>query len=341
MKGFELTTSEKLSLEAKHRKTKDRKKGDRIKAVLLRSESWTIPMIAQALRLHESTVSQHLEDYLHGKLKNASGGSDSLLNGQQTMELISHLENNTYQSTREIIHHIYKKYGVSYSIPGLNKWLHRHGFSYKKPKGYPHKACKESQARFIEYYAKLKDNISPEDEILFMDSCHPSQSTKLTYGWIKKGVDKPLATTASRTRVNLVGALSLNNVGNPIVASYERINGDTIIDFLYFVRQHSKITGTIHLILDQAGYHKSADVVSAARQLNIRLIYLPPYSPNLNPIERLWKVMNQHARNNKFFETANDFIKAIDNFFIKTLPSIADTLPGRINDNFQSLNYAF
>ena len=341
MKGLELSTSEKLSLETQHRKSRDCKQRDRLKAVLLRSENWTTPMISQALRLHESTVSQHLEDYLNGKLKNESGGSDSLLNEQHTVELISHLENNTYQSTSEIIHHIHKQYGITYSIPGLNKWLHRNGFSYKKPKGYPHKACKESQARFIEYYDKLKADISYEDEILFMDSCHPSMSTKLTYGWIKKGIDKPLETTASRTRVNLVGALNLHDVGHPIVASYERINGETIVDFLYFMRKHRKTTGTIHLILDQAGYHKSADVVSAARLLNIRLIYLPPYSPNLNPIERLWKVMNQHARNNRFFETANDFRKALDNFFIKTLPRIAGSLPGRINDNFQKLDYAF
>ena len=341
MKVLELTSSEKVSLEAQHRKTKDRKAGDRIKAVLLRSESWTIPMIAQALRLHESTVSQHLEDYLNGKLKNESGGSDSLLNEQQTLALICHLESHTYQSTHEIILHIEKSYGVIYSVPGLNKWLHRHGFSYKKPKGYPHKACKEQQARFVEYYSKLKTDIVPEYEILFMDSCHPSMSTKLTYGWIRKGVDKPLETTASRTRINLVGALNLNNVANPIVASYDRINGEAIVDFLYFIRKHSPITGTIHLVLDQAGYHRSFEVVSAAKQLNIRLIYLPPYSPNLNPIERLWKIMNQHARNNKFFETAKEFRKAVDDFFVKTLPSIAETLPDRINDNFQRLDYVF
>jgi transposase len=37
-------------------------------------------------------------------------------------------------------------------------------------------------------------------------------------------------------------------------------------------------------------------VVEKAKELNIKLHYLPPYSPNLNPIERLWKVMNEHAR---------------------------------------------
>ena len=67
------------------RKSRDCKQRDRLKAVLLRSENWTTPMISQALRLHESTVSQHLEDYLNGKLKNESGGSDSLLNEQHTI----------------------------------------------------------------------------------------------------------------------------------------------------------------------------------------------------------------------------------------------------------------
>lgn len=68
--------------------------------------------------------------------------------------------------------------------------------------------------------------------------------------------------------------------------------------------------------------------------MNIQLNFLPPYSPNLNPIERLWKVMNEEARNNKFFKSANDFKEAIKNFFSVILPDIAHSLNGRINDNF-------
>jgi hypothetical protein len=55
----------------------------------------------------------------------------------------------------------------------------------------------------------------------------------------------------------------------------------------------------INIVLDGAGYHRSSVVAEKAKELNIKLHYLPPYSPNLNPIERLWKVMNEHARNNK------------------------------------------
>lgn len=50
-------------------------------------------------------------------------------------------------------------------------------------------------------------------------------------------------------------------------------------------------------------------------KLNIKLHYLPPYSPNLNPIERLWKVMNKHARNNQYFTKPKEFRKQIERFF--------------------------
>ena len=61
------------------------------------------------------------------------------------------------------------------------------------------------------------------------------------------------------------------------------------------------------------------------------------YSPNLNPIERLWKVMNEQVRNNRFFKSAKDFRSEINRFFEEILPGIGDSLSSRINDNFQLL----
>lgn len=66
----------------------DSKASDRIKAVLLRSEGWTVPMISQALRRHESTIIRHLNDFREGKLTLSSGGSGSHLTESQTQELI-------------------------------------------------------------------------------------------------------------------------------------------------------------------------------------------------------------------------------------------------------------
>jgi transposase len=295
-----------------------------------------VPQISQALRLHQSTIIRHIEDYKSGKLKNESGGSSSHLTDEQTQKLIAHLEEHTYAHNHQIVLYIKEHFGVTYTVSGLHKWLHRQGFSYKKPKGLPHKADPELQKQFVAEYEQLKKEVGNDEPILFMDSVHPTQATKLTYGWIRTGKTKHVGTTASRTRLNIVGAIQLGHVAEAITAQYETVNTESIIHFMEKVRdQHG--SKTVHLILDKAGYHRSLLVAEHALSLNIKLHFLPPYSPNLNPIERLWKVMNETVRNNRCFKGAKDFKEAINRFFDDILPSIGNELNGRINDNFQML----
>ena len=340
MKELILTSEEKIILESRHRNSHDSRECDRIKAVLLRSEGWTIARIAQALRHYESTINRHISDYYSGKLMPKNGGSKSYLNKHQTSELIQHLEKKTYHCNHEIISYVESTYSIKYSVPGMNKWLHANNFSYKKPKGFPHKADKDKQASFVEEYKALKDSVGPEEPILFMDTVHPSQATKLSYGWIRTGQDKSVKTTASRTRMNIVGAIELCKLSKAITHDYQTVNQTSVEDFLSQVRAGYKEYGTIHMILDGAGYHRAESVAKKAKELRIELHFLPPYSPNLNPIERLWKVMNEKVRNNQFFSNAKEFRESIRHFFKKILPDIADELNDRINDNFQQLNYA-
>jgi len=336
MKKLYITPEEKARLERMHSCCEDRKKGDRIKAILLRSEGWTVPQISQALRLHQSTVIRHINDYKSGKLENESGGSNSHLTEEQTQALIAHLEENTYHHNHEIVLYVKERFGVLFTVAGMHKWLHRHGFSYKKPKGLPHKSDAELQEAFVTKYEALKEEVGTDEAILFMDSVHPTQATKLSYGWIKKGETKHIGTTASRTRLNIIGAIQLGHLSEAITAQYETINAESVMQFMNKIRERYK-TKKVHLILDQAGYHCSKQVAAYAETLNIKLHFLPPYSPNLNPIERLWKVMNEKVRNNRFFKGAKDFKEAINKFFDDILPCIGSALDGRINDNFQIL----
>lgn len=63
------------------------------------------------------------------------------------------------------------------------------------------------QKQFIAEYEKLKEEAGEDEPILFMDAVHPTQATKLSYGWIRTGKTKHVETTASRTRLNIVGAI--------------------------------------------------------------------------------------------------------------------------------------
>jgi len=336
MKRLFLTKEEKESLELRHQHCPDRKEGDRIKAILLRSEGWTVPKISQALRIHQSTIIRHIQDYQAGKLKNESGGSSGQLTELQTEELIAHLEEHTYHHNHEIVMYIKERYGVNYTVSGMHKWLHRNGFSYKKPKGRPHKADPELQKQFIAEYETLKEAVGDDEPILFMDAVHPTQATKLSYGWIRTGKTKHVDTTASRTRLNIVGAIQLGHIAETITSQYETVNAESMVDFLGKVRSQYG-SKSVHIILDRSGYHRAALLAEKAAKLNIKLHFLPPYSPNLNPIERLWKVMNEQVRNNRFFKGAKDFKESISGFFEHILPSIGNELNDRINDNFQTL----
>lgn len=91
--------------------------------------------------------------------------------------------------------------------------------------------------------------------------------------------------------------------------------------------------------LDSVGYHQAKNLISKAEEFAIKFHYLPPYSLNLNLIERLWKVMNKHVRNNQCFPVPNNFKKKLINFFDGTLPQIGADLNGQINNNFQCLNH--
>ena len=285
-------------------------------------------------------IIRHLNDYRESKLKPENGGSKSLLDEEMTTELIKHLDENTYHHVKDIADYIYSRWSIEYSVPGLNKWLHRNGFSYKKPKGVPHKADEKLQKNFIKKYKSLKTRTGGNEPILFMDAVHPTQATKLSCGWIRTGETKRVSTTASRTRMNLIGAINLDKLESTIVRQYDTINATSIINYMEILRQEYQEDGRLHLVLDNAGYHRSKEVIKAAKKLNIKLHYLPAYSPNLNPIERLWKVMNEKVRNNRFFKSAKDFKEDILGFFDNILPEMAYSLYSRINDNFEIIKNA-
>ena len=404
-----LSEEQKQKLEEQHKTERDSRVCDRIKAVLLASEGWTQKQIAQALRIHETTVWGHVKDYLlQEKLKPISGGSSSKLNEQQTIDIISHLEKNTYPSTKEIIQYIQATYGVSYTQQGMHDWLMKHKFSYKKPKGVPAKFNKLRQEAFIRKYEELKANLKSGEVVLFIDSVHPTQATKITSGWIRKGVEKMIATVASRSRINLTGAIDLNTM-SIMTREYETINGSATVDFLKAIEAAHPASTKIHIIADGGGAHTSKEVglflseanvvnrlfldetyglklpgnkVELSKKMKVHLKsvvekeaqlfkypsildvdkltvrelldtlkappqhpklvmhILPPYSPNLNPIERVWKVMNEHVRNNKVFDSFTEFKAKIRTFFSSTWNTISPDLPSRINDNFQKLKPA-
>jgi transposase len=332
-----LTLRKREKLIARHRKERDGRIRDRIKAVLAYDDGYSYAEISRILLLDDETIRRHISDYLKDdKLSTNNGGSDSKLSDKESRQLTDHLQEITYLYVKDICQYIRKQYGKIYSISGMTKWLHANTFCYKKPHAVPAKADKELQKAFIKYYKRLKAKAGKNEPIYFADSVHPQHQTQLTYGWILKGERKEIATTPYQKRLNFIGGISLNGY-RFTYHQVEKVNAYTVGDFLWKLRQANPGKFKVHVILDNAGYHQNNDVKAFAKELGIKLHYLPPYSPNLNPVERVWKLMHEAVRYNQYYGTFCEFADATLGFF-KGIRRKKNILRKRITDNFQILH---
>jgi transposase len=155
MKKLSQIEREKLKLH--HKKGRDKRICDRIKAVLLFDEGWNYHQIAHALLLSDEAVRQHILDFhKENKLKPENGGSSCKLNLQQTNALQLHLQTYVYLYAKDIVNYVRATFEIEYTVPGMTHWLHQHGFSYKKPAIVPGKANADAQEIWIKEYEELK-----------------------------------------------------------------------------------------------------------------------------------------------------------------------------------------
>ncbi len=90
----------------------------------------------------------------------------------------------------------------------------------------------------METYERLKQETGDDEPILFIDGVHPTQGTKLAYGWISKGKSTEIETPGSRTRLNIMGALNLTDIGKTIIREYDTLNAENIARFFIAIREH-------------------------------------------------------------------------------------------------------
>jgi transposase len=274
MKDF-LKETEREELKKRHRQEKDRRTADRIKAVLMSDKGWSFREIAAILLLDEETISKHVEEYrTQQKLSIQTGESSSKLSEEQETELVKHLESKTYLKVAEICDYVARTCGVNYTVSGMTNWLKRKKFSFIKPHPVPAKADPEKQARFVEEYKKLKEETPKEEPILFLDAVHPTTSTKNTCGWIKKGSRKTIDTTGNKTRINIIGALNLEDM-QVDTKDFKTVNGDSMTEFFDLLKEKYPNSKKIHAILDNGSYNGSKKTREEAEKRGIKLHFLP------------------------------------------------------------------
>lgn len=115
---------------------------------------------------------------------------------------------------------------------------------------------------------------------------------------------------SGRKRFNVLGALNAVSHAMVYVTNDTVVNAWTIVDLFRRIRE-TYPEGAISIVLDNARYQKCHVAQSAANMMKIDLIFLPPYSPNLNLIERAWKFIRSKCLNSKYYPSFKDHFNAI------------------------------
>jgi len=139
---------------------------------------------------------------------------------------------------------------------------------------------------------------------------------------------------SGRQRYSVLGAVETRDHGFVSVRTTGSVNSETICELI------SKLDKAypgeeITLVMDNARYQRNRKVVEFAETAGIELLYLPAYSPNLNLIERVWRLVKSKCLRNHYYESFGLFIGAIDDFIDSLNGVNRHRLKSLVTENFQ------
>lgn len=224
--------------------------------------------------------------------------------------------------------------GIGRSPSQVRNFMKRHGLRYLQTGHVPAKAdtAKQQQWAKEKLEPAIEEAKKGECHLLFMDAAHFILQPFICALWCVTRLF--IRASAGRNRINVLGAV--NAITKEIITlnNTTYITAETIIAFLKQLRGHY-VGLPIKIVLDNARYQHCKLVEAAAVQLNIELLFLPSYSPNLNIIERLWKFTKKKILYAKYYETPHKFHTAINDFFQTINPKHDADLKNLLTLKFQ------
>jgi transposase len=193
---------------------------------------------------------------------------------------------------KSAIHNMIKKLNFSYITP--------------RPSHY-----KQDKTQVDEFKKNLKALTLENSNlpIYFFDESRFGTHSKLGYGWFKTGERTEVKVKLGFKNFYLYGAVNVHT-GKDFTLISPHVNTDCMNIWLQQFNRFLNGEEAI-LIMDGAGWHKSKDLIIPS---NLKIVFLPPYSPQLNPVERLWKFIKDNTIKNKIFSTVESLTEEISEF---------------------------
>lgn len=313
----------------------------RIICILMYDNGRSSKSISEDPGISTATIYRYVGGYQLGGveslLESRNKGCGGLPGNHQASVLRKELKEHVYTDAGSVSEWILQTSGVSYTPPGSVELPNRIGFTYKKTTEVPCGADCDKQLQFVE---KLSEALSGKDEnsvVYYADGVHPTHNSRPTYARIEKGEQLEQPTVSGRDRVNINGLLNAYDVTDVIVHGCKSVNARSTRELYGVALEKHPEASCIYIISDNARYYQNKELKERVGGTRIKQIFLPPYSPNLNLIERLWKFLRKKFINTGFYRTREEFRRAVKRFF-ENITDFKEGLDTLLPLNFRSVN---
>ena len=285
----------------------------KMEVVVLKAHQLPHHTIADIAGVSENTVREYLEQYQEGgieRLKEARfrQPQSALVPHRETLQ--AYFEEHPPASVSEAAARIQELTGIQRRPTQVRAFLKSLKLRYLKVGSIPSNVDVEQQERFKE--EKLEPRIQEAQAgrraLYFVDAAHFVLAPFLGYLWVR--IRRMIQAHSGRQRFNVLGALNALTHQMITVTNATYINAPVVCELLRQVAARN-VSLPITLVLDNARYQKCALVQELAATLNIELLYLPSYSPNLNLIERMWRFVKKKVLYCRYYKDFASFQAAI------------------------------
>ena len=219
----------------------------------------------------------------------------------------------------------------------LRRVLKANKLSWKKCQKVLGKAKPEKRVHFIETFLQLFEQVRQEQvRLLYIDESHFHRDMDLGYTWAPTGQPAWRVSDCPRLadRINWYGAYDFT-IGQCFIWNEGSCNKEHTVCFLEHLAQWlGDSSMPVVIIWDGAPWHRAKVVQAAAARLGFLLCPLPGYSPDLNPIEGLWKWMREEVTQNHCYESMRALFDACK-AFIARINAAPEALVARLWPKFE------
>jgi len=217
------------------------------------------------------------------------GGKPAKLSKEEIEELKQILEEKEYWTTKEIRVLLKEKFGVEYSEDQTVRILKKLGMRHSKPFPFDYRRPKDAEKilenELSSIFKLLEEKKIPKEKvgIGFLDESSPQTTANTVRVW---SFGKPvIKKNTGKVRANTIAYYAL--IGNSLKETLKDSTAESMKGFLEKVREANSEYLAVVVILDNFKSHRK--VKGEVEESGIYLAFLPPYSPDLNPIEFIWK----------------------------------------------------